>query len=88
MPPWFLEYLDGCAERLMKSPLEKPEQVAEAFDMRATGRNRTECERLNAVEMALRAEGDRKPEAGSTDIFEGVAKTRGVRMDRTCDNAY
>ena len=85
-PPWFLEYLDGCAERLMKSPLEKPEQVAEAFDMKATGRNLTECERLTAVQD-VHALKEMKPEMRIKDIFARVAKIRGV-SDAFVKNAY
>ena len=38
-PPWFLEYLDSCAERCITSDLRSPEDVAKAFAMDRTGRN-------------------------------------------------
>jgi hypothetical protein len=77
VPPWFLEYLDGCADRLMKSPLEKPEQVAEALDMKATGRNLTECDRLATVQDVLAIK-DMKPKMLIKDIFALVAKDRRI----------
>jgi hypothetical protein len=87
VPPWFLELLDECADRIMKSPLKKPEQIAEAFDMKATGRHRTESHRLQAVETVLALKEDRKP--GETDraIYDKVAKDFGVNWTYV-RNAY
>jgi hypothetical protein len=78
VPPWFLEYLDGCAERLDKTPPETHADVAEAFDMKATGRHRTECRRLKAVEMTLALKDMRKPGERDEDIWRKVANDLGV----------
>lgn len=79
VPPWFLEYLDACADRLMKSPLKKPEEVAEAFDMKAAGRNRTESKRLKAVQMVCALKQTRKPGELDENIYKEVAKDLGVQ---------
>jgi hypothetical protein len=78
-PPWFLEYLDGCAARLTESPLDTPEQVAMALDLGAKGRHRTECRRLEAVEMACALKQNRKPGERNEDIYRKVAKQLGVQ---------
>jgi hypothetical protein len=87
VPPWFLEYLDGCAERLMKSPLKRPEQVAEAFEMTATGRHFTECRRLKAVEMVCALKQKQSPGERDEDIWRKAAKDLGVNWTYV-RNAY
>jgi hypothetical protein len=87
VPPWFLEYLDGCAERLMKSPLKKPEEVAEAFGMTATGRHLTEGRRLAAVQMVCALKQDKKQGERDEDIWRKVANDLGVNWTYV-RNAY
>jgi hypothetical protein len=77
-PPWFLEYLDRCAEQMMgKEPPATPEQVADAFEMDAKGRRTTDCERLAAVQQVYALK-EIRPAISDKEIFAQVAETRGV----------
>jgi hypothetical protein len=77
VPPWFLEYLDQCAERMVKEAPKTAEEVAAAFDLGAKGRHPTDCERLAAVEhvYALKS---KSPDLADKEIFAQVAEARGV----------
>jgi hypothetical protein len=78
VPPWFLEYLDGCAARLMASPIEKPEHVAEAFAMGRKGRKASvESDQLAAVEHVWGLK-KKSPDLADKEIFARVAEDRGV----------
>ena len=84
IPPWFLEYLDGCAGQLTDAAPETAEDVAAAFGMGATGRHSIESRRLTAAEMvhALNAsEVTLKlppAERRLKDLFSIVARELGV----------
>ena len=87
VPPWFLEYLDLCAERLEKADPKSSKQVAKAFELDRIGRNRSiECDRLAAVQdfWALK---ERNPDRADKEIFAKVAEPRGV-SDRYVEDAY
>jgi len=87
VPPWFLEYLDECAERLDKMGQKSPEQVAAAFAMDRKGRNASiSSDQLAAVEHFW---GLRKmhPDLADKEIFSEVAEARGV-SDRYVEDAY
>jgi hypothetical protein len=75
VPPWFLEYLDGCSERLMESSPNTPEQVVAAFDLGAKSRNMTEGDRLAAVEH-VHALKKMRPDARLEDLFAEVGEKR------------
>jgi hypothetical protein len=84
-PPWFLEYLDGCASRLVKEAPKTAQQVASAFAMGAKGRHTTDCERLAAVQD-VHALKKMNPVADK-EVFAQVAETRGV-SDSYVEQAY
>jgi hypothetical protein len=87
VPPWFLEYLDGCAKRFDKMGPKSPKQVAEAFTMDRKGRNASiESDRLAAVQdfWVLKK---MNPELADKEIFAKVAETRGV-SDSYVEDAY
>jgi hypothetical protein len=77
VPPWFLEYLEGCAERLVKEAPTTAKQVAAAFAMGAKGRHTTDCERLGAVQ-AVHALKKMNPHLSDKEIFARVAEERDV----------
>jgi hypothetical protein len=86
--PWFLEYLDECAERFGKTDPKSPGQVAEAFAMDRKGRNGTvESDQLAAVEhyWALKS---KQPNASLEDLFAAVAQARGVSESYVRDAYY
>jgi hypothetical protein len=88
VPPWFLEYLDECAERCDKIDPKSPEQVAAAFAMDGVGRNASVgSDQLAAVQdvAALKA---RNPGARVTDLFKQVAKAGRVSDSYVRDAYY
>jgi hypothetical protein len=78
VPPWFLEYLDGCADRLMGEDLPtKPQEVADVFEMGPKGRRATECDRLAAVQDVYALK-EMMPGVADKEIFVKVAEDRDV----------
>jgi hypothetical protein len=87
VPPWFLEYLDECAEQLDKIDPKSPEQVAASFAMDRKGRNASiSSDQLAAVEHFWGLK-KMNPDLADKEIFSKVAEARGV-SDRYVEDAY
>jgi hypothetical protein len=87
VPPWFLEYLDECAERFDRMDPKSPEQVAEAFAMCRVGRNASVAsDQLAAVEhfAALKSA---RPDDSNEKLFAEVANQIG-KSDSYVRDAY
>jgi hypothetical protein len=73
VPPWFLEYLDECAERFDQMDPKSPNQVAEAFAMDRVGRNGSIASNQLAAVEHFAALKSARPDASNEKLFAEVA---------------
>jgi hypothetical protein len=88
VPPWFLEYLDECAERLAKMDPKSPDEVAAAFAMDRTGRNGSVSSGHLAAVQHLASLKDSQPDTRLEELFAEVAEASGVSESYVRDAYY
>ena len=88
MPPWFLQYLDQCAEGIVKMGLKSPEDVAGAFALDRVGRNASiASDQLAAVETVAALK-YKLPDASLEELFAEVAMQTGKSESYVRDAYY